>query len=199
MVVDAQEPALLEVRLGDRQAGPGPRAPVLEEVDHRAPGVPTRAAPDRLLHEQLGREAERPNTALPSCRTAARPALERPHERAAQQHHLDEVVHVPGLERGVLAVVGEAQQLARLGLDPGIGTQAGDAAVATTVVAVERPVWLSVTSFPEVAGLAQVVGGAAAQAEHQRLGLEPPLERASIGIRLPARSGAANVLGQVAR
>ena len=61
MVVDAQEPALLEVRLGN-PPGPGQilERPVLEEIDHGAPGVLVpRAAPDRLLHEQLGREAER--------------------------------------------------------------------------------------------------------------------------------------------
>jgi hypothetical protein len=49
--------------------------------------------------------------------------IERPDQRAAQQHDLDEVVPVPGLERGVLAVVSEAQDLPGLGLDPGIGAQ----------------------------------------------------------------------------
>jgi len=150
MVVDAQEPALFEVRLGD-PPGPGQilERPVLEEIDHGAPGVLVpRPAPDRLLHEQLGREAERAeHGAAELVEPQLASLLERPHERAAQQHHLDEVVHVPGLKCGVLAVVGEAQQLPRLGLDPASERRPAIAAVATIVVAVERPVWLSVTSF----------------------------------------------------
>ena len=38
-------------------------------------------------------------------------------ERRAQQRHLREVVEVPGLERGVLSVVGKAEQLLRLALE----------------------------------------------------------------------------------
>ena len=101
--------------------------------------------PTASFMNSSGARPSAPNTALPSwSNLQLAPLLERPHQRAAQQHHLDEVVHVPGLQGGVLAVVGEAQQLARLGLDRR-HRSAGRAiaAVATTVVAVERPVWLT--------------------------------------------------------
>jgi hypothetical protein len=40
-----------------------------------------------------------------------RARLERPNQGAAQQRNLHEIVEVPGLKRGVLSVVGEAEQL----------------------------------------------------------------------------------------
>ena len=44
-------------------------------------------------------------------------------QRRAQQGHLGEVVEVPGLQRGVLPVVGEAQELAGLGLEVAVALQ----------------------------------------------------------------------------
>jgi hypothetical protein len=65
-------------------------------------------------------------------------------EGRAQQRHLHEVVEVSGLQRGVLAIVGEAEELARLGpeiavalqLDQGAHRQDGGG--GTAIVDAER-------------------------------------------------------------
>ena len=111
VIADAQQAALLKVRLGN-PPGPGKilERPVFEQVDHRPPGVLVAgAATDRLLHEQLGVEIERPkDSAAQLVEAQLSLGVERPNQGAAQQHDLDKVVHVSGLEGRVLTVVGEA-------------------------------------------------------------------------------------------
>jgi hypothetical protein len=116
LVADAQESAILEVRLGHPPAAReiGERA-IGQDLLHRPAGaLEARAGFDRGLHPSGGRQGERLEDRRPEPRDPERcAALERPHEPRADQHRLHEIVGVPGLEGGVLAVVGEAQELGR--------------------------------------------------------------------------------------
>ena len=106
--MDTQQSALFEVRL---RYPPGPRQilqqAVFGEVDHCPHRLlMTRSAWHGLLHEILGRRIERAEHRVADAvmRELSR-LVERPQQGTAQQDDEREVVQMPGLQRGVLAII----------------------------------------------------------------------------------------------
>ncbi len=119
LVVDPQQPRLLQVRHRD---APAALQVAVEAVSHDLPeGLHGPALHGgrqvRARRVFAGRQAHHLGDGLGEV-VVAQPLLTGPHrglvQGAAQLRHLGEVVEVPGLERGVLPVVDEGEQLAGL-------------------------------------------------------------------------------------
>ena len=122
VVVDPQQPSLFEVR------GRQPPATLLVAVDPVGKHLPqhlvgfaaSRPAQLRISRIQLGRQPQLIEDRLRDAvmRKPLRAYGRRSAVKArAQEADLDEVIEVPGLERRVLPIVREAEQLARLGIE----------------------------------------------------------------------------------
>ncbi len=124
-VFDLQQSALLKVGRGDSPASLEVAVnPVADHIPHRPVGVgllgelDTGLAGIKLERQVEGLEdAEGQFVVGDSFRSGRLCGLV---ERGAQQADLDEVVEMAGLERSVLAVVGEAEQLLRVLLERNI-------------------------------------------------------------------------------
>ena len=122
LVVEGEQPAVFEVRRSDAPAAL--QVPIEVVVDDPAQGIVGRV-PRRAAHLRVGGIFVEPklhgieDAAREIAVAAARCALvlRRLVKRRAQQGHLGEIVEVPGLQRGILPVVGEAEELAGLGLE----------------------------------------------------------------------------------
>lgn len=156
LVVDAQEAGLLQVRRGE------PPSALLVAVDPVGQHLPERlvdaasgAALDlgvaRVLVEREVKRREHRGRQRVEAQPDLAAAPGRFVQRRAQQTDLDEVVEVTGLERGVLAMVAEAQQLARLGGSDSSLRRLRTAESPRMVVLVLRPPAPSVESFPKSA------------------------------------------------
>ena len=116
-VLDGQQPGLLEVGRGHAPAAlQVPVEAVAEHVAERLLGVLARLE-DRVAVAGVGLERQRDRLGHALREVVERESLDARVARRAEEpgaHHpdLDEVVEVPRLQRGVLAVVGEAQELA---------------------------------------------------------------------------------------
>ena len=157
LVVDAKQPGLFEVGGGH----PPPRRqvavqPVGEDVAERLVDVFLRA-----VRARRGSGRSRP-CAGPSAllygagqvlegRGPAPPLPPPPHKGLSAAGRLDEVVEMPRLQRGVLAVVGEIEELA--GHVVAVGLRKRSTARLSMVVAVERPSKPSVRHLGDVRGV----------------------------------------------
>ena len=191
VIVDAQQPALLEVRL---RHPPGAaevlQRQIVEQVDHRRPRpLEARPAVDRGLHPGGRRQRKRVEQGRPqTVEGEAAVRGQGPHQGAPELDHQHEVVEVPGLEGRVLAVVGEAQELADLAVDPGLaqpvdGGAGEDGGRRRAAGLRERH------QLAEVALLPQLVARPAARADHQRPWLPPCLDRPADGYAAIVPSG----------
>ncbi len=120
-------------------------------------------------------------------------------ERRPQQADLHKVVEVSGLERGVLAVVGEAQQLAGLGRQRGVGPQAAHGREAEHGGGGAAAFGAKRGQLGEVGLALATVGHPAEQAEAER-GRDPPGQDAAL-VELAAtahRHGFGEVFGVAA-
>lgn len=192
-VADLQEAALLQVGRGNP---PAPPEVAVEPIpEHLAEGLVRvglplepgrRVAGVRLEREGEGVEHPLGEDVVPQ---PVRPGADgRRVERAPQQADLDEVVEVPGLEGGVLAVVGEAEDLLRpvvqaAGPQVPDGGQAEDRRGRTPAL---RP---QGRELAEVGQLAGVVRHPAAQAEPERGVDEVPPYRPLVVRRHPPVGG----------
>ena len=155
LVVDSQQPGLLEVRRGDPPATLQVAVEAVAEdvaqgssVSSLAPRTALRVAGVQL--ERQGQRVEDP----PAARRGAGPPPRRwplPGAAPTQQADLDEVVEVPGLQRSVLAVVGEAEELARCCGSDSSARSSRTADSPRIVVALVRPPAPSEVSLPKSA------------------------------------------------
>jgi hypothetical protein len=122
-VVDDEEAGLLEVGLRDAPAAAEVAVEVVaEHLAQRPLGLLALQVLDGGVARVL---LERQLQGLEHCAARARRGAGRSRsggrdgapQAGAEERDLDEVVEVAGLERGVLAVVGEAEQLARIACD----------------------------------------------------------------------------------
>src|SRR5208282_2643848 len=124
-VLDFQQPALLEVGRGDSPSSLEVAVnPVADDIPHCLVGVGLLGELDAgLAGIKLERKVEGLEDA--ECQLVVRDSFGTGCqrglvERRAKQADLDEVVEMASLERGILAVVGEAEQLLRVLLERGI-------------------------------------------------------------------------------
>ncbi len=173
-IAHAKQADVLQVRLDDPPAAAEIFVePALCQVGERVPDILRRAG----LRVQLGVAGDVPEAETARVNDLVRHCVEgqialplqRREKRRAKQGNMNEVVEVPGLERGVLAVVGEGEQLV---------TRAGRAAR----VPQERRGQHGCRAAPRLAGergklaelaLAGRVEFAAVQAKRKRRGLPP--------------------------
>src|SRR5208337_2995314 len=124
-VLDFQQSALLEVRRGDSPSSLEVAVyPVADDIPHCLVGVGLLGELDAgLAGIELEREIEGLEDA--ECQLVVRDSFGTGCqrglvERGAKQADLNKVVEMAGLERGILAVVGETQKLLRMLLERGI-------------------------------------------------------------------------------
>ncbi|MFO0651310.1 MAG: hypothetical protein U0326_34110 [Polyangiales bacterium] len=174
-VRDLEEPALLEVRRRDAPASPQVTVDVVcEDAAKRLLGVLAlevlHVGVDRVDVEGQVERVEHPLHEGVMTKPFSPRAANSAEDGRAQKRDLDEVVEVPRLEGGVLAVVGEAQHLASTRLERRVATKLPHGGERQHGGRGTSPFGPQRRELAEVRALVCVVLNAAAEAEQKRRG-----------------------------
>ena len=178
LIADAKQSRLLEVGLRHAPAATQIlKRHVIQQADKRGSslGIPRRAFGCGVFEEVLraqGQCLEQRRAEIGVLQTL--PLRDRRHNRGSHLGNLHEVVEVPRLQRRVLAVVSEAEDLA-LAASGVLRSHVGHECVHGDRRRCRPPGLRERRKFGEVAAVRAVPRGAAAQADHEWSRLKPAL------------------------
>ncbi len=172
-VPDAEQPGLLQVRHGDP---PAPFQVQVEPVPGHLPQRPPRFVALPVFRAGVAREVSHGQAQFLGdplghdlIGQALRSLVQRPVQRPAQLSDLHEIVEMPGLQRGVLAVVDEREQLAGSLVEVAFpGTQRPDDTRSDQRHGRAAALRGQLSQLREVVAAGLLIGRAAAQAEPER-------------------------------
>ena len=172
-VPDAEQPGLLQVGHGDP---PAPFQVQVEPVPGHLPQCPPRLVALAVLRARVAREVGHGQAEFLGdplghdlVGQALRSLVQRPVQGAAQLGDLHEIVEMPGLQRGVLAVVDEREQLAGSFVEVAFpGAQRPDDARRDQRHRRAAALRRQLGQLGEVVAAGLLIGRAAAQAEPER-------------------------------